>query len=141
MPVALEVKMRPSGYVAQVVRPMTKAYFTPKVAAARDAVVAAAPSRETGRLKRSIRMYARDGAGRFTSQSGPNPAICSFEVAIEVPYAGYVLKGTSGPYPIFSHGPWPLRNRHTGQVFGPRVQHPGIKANDFLGRAMKAGGF
>lgn len=141
MPVSVTVKMRSSGYVAQVVKPMVKANLTPKIRRATNAVVQAAPSRETGNMKRNIRMYARDGAGRFSRQTGRNPAIVSYEVAVEVPYAQYVIRGTRGPYPIVSHGPWPLRNRFTGQVFGRSVMHPGIRANDFVTRAMKASGF
>lgn len=141
MPVEMTIKMRPSGYVAQVVRPMARSHFTPRVQAAHQAVVAAAPSRETGRMKRSIRMYARDGAGRFASHSGAGETICSYEIAIEVPYAGFVIRGTRRYYPIHSHGPWPLRNRYTDQIFGPAVIHPGQAANDFVTRAMKASGF
>ena len=47
----------------------------------------------------------------------------------------YVIKGTPA-HEIRSHGPWPLRNRATGQVFGPRVHHPGTAANNFVERAV-----
>jgi hypothetical protein len=47
------------------------------------------------------------------------------------PAAKYVINGTD-PHEIRSHGPWPLRNRATGQVFGPVVQHPGTQAQDFV---------
>jgi hypothetical protein len=50
-------------------------------------------------------------------------------------YSGYVIRGTR-PHPIDSHGPWPLRNRRTGQVFGRHVDHPGTRPNDFLTRGL-----
>lgn len=40
------------------------------------------------------------------------------------------------PHIIRSHGPWPLRNRETGQVFGPVVHHPGTKAQPFMRPAI-----
>lgn len=50
----------------------------------------------------------------------------------------YVEYGT-GPHWIISHGyaagrryPWPLRNRRTGEVFGPVVWHPGTPAQPFI---------
>lgn len=36
------------------------------------------------------------------------------------------------PHEIRSHGPYPLRNRETGQVFGPVVHHPGTPAQPYL---------
>lgn len=38
-----------------------------------------------------------------------------------------ILDLGSAPHTIESHGPYPLRNRRTGQVFGRRVRHPGTK--------------
>jgi len=49
------------------------------------------------------------------------------------PYARYVNDGTP-PHEIRSTGPWPLRNRATGQVFGRVVQHPGTEAVHFVQR-------
>lgn len=40
------------------------------------------------------------------------------------------------PHIIRSHGPWPLRNRETGQVFGPVVHHPGTRAQPFMRPAI-----
>lgn len=51
------------------------------------------------------------------------------------PYADYVVRGTP-PHGIDSHGPWPLRNRVTGQIFGRHVNHPGTAPNDFVSRAL-----
>jgi len=50
-------------------------------------------------------------------------------------YAAYVELGTA-PHVIRSHGPYPLRNPRTGQVFGPVVHHPGTKAQPFLRPAL-----
>jgi hypothetical protein len=50
-------------------------------------------------------------------------------------YARYVVDGTL-PHEIVSHGPWPLRNRATGQVFGRHVHHPGTLPNNFVARAL-----
>lgn len=38
-----------------------------------------------------------------------------------------ILDVGSRPHTIESHGDYPLRNAHTGQVFGPVVHHPGTK--------------
>lgn len=35
------------------------------------------------------------------------------------------LENGTKPHEIHSKGPWPLRNRRTGQVFGRSVMHPG----------------
>jgi hypothetical protein len=51
-------------------------------------------------------------------------------------YARFVVEGTR-PHIIRSHGPWPLRNRATGQVFGPEVHHPGTRANPFVSEAAR----
>ncbi len=42
----------------------------------------------------------------------------------------------SPPHIIRSHGDWPLRNRETGEVFGPIVHHPGTPAQPFLRPAL-----
>ena len=46
-------------------------------------------------------------------------------------YAKYVNDDTV-PHVIESHGPWPLRNRETGEVFGRIVHHPGTKGQHFI---------
>lgn len=40
------------------------------------------------------------------------------------------------PHEIRSRGPWLLRNRRTGQVFGYRVWHPGTQAQPFMRMAL-----
>jgi len=52
-------------------------------------------------------------------------------------YAEFVNNGT-GPHEIHSTGPWPLRNRATGQVFGPVVHHPGTPAFHFVEKAAES---
>jgi hypothetical protein len=42
----------------------------------------------------------------------------------------------SRPHIIRSHGPWPLRNRETGQVFGRVVHHPGTPEQPFMRPAL-----
>lgn len=143
MAVKLEVRTRPSGYIAQIIRPNTRRYMTPKVKRATQAVRAEAPQDKQGgggSLKRSIRMRARDAGGRFASQQGRNPVIVAFEIVAEAPHAMFVIHGTR-PHPIRSRGNWPLRNRKTGQVFGPRVFHPGTKPNNFFERGIRKAGF
>jgi hypothetical protein len=51
-------------------------------------------------------------------------------------YGGYVNDGTP-PHLIESTGPWPLRNRATGQVFGRVVHHPGTHAVNFVERSLE----
>jgi hypothetical protein len=46
-------------------------------------------------------------------------------------YAIHIEFGTK-PHIITSKGPWPLRNKETGQVFGRIVFHPGSRARPFL---------
>lgn len=52
------------------------------------------------------------------------------------PIAPYIVDGTR-PHVIQSRGPWALRNRETGQVFGRMVNHPGTKANPFARKAVE----
>lgn len=52
-------------------------------------------------------------------------------------YARYVNDGTV-PHLIESHGPWPLRNRETGQVFGRVVHHPGTVGQHFIERTAES---
>lgn len=40
------------------------------------------------------------------------------------------------PHIIVSHGPWPLRNKETGEVFGRVVAHPGNEAQPYLRPAL-----
>ena len=52
------------------------------------------------------------------------------------PYGLFVEVGTA-PHIIMSHGDYPLRNRRTGQVFGPIVNHPGTAAQPHLRPALE----
>lgn len=124
-----------SGRMALAIRPQIQANMLPRVQRVASAAKTFAP-KKTGRLARSIRVRARGSGGSFASLGGTN--ICTYEVVVAVPYAGYVTNGTA-PHVIRSTGPWPLRNRETGQVFGPIVHHPGTKPNDYLQRALRMG--
>jgi hypothetical protein len=74
------------------------------------------PLRPSGYLRSSIRaVQLGDG---------------SILIGPHAKYAEYVVRGTI-PHEIVSHGPWPLRNRETGRVFGPHVHHPGTRAVPF----------
>jgi hypothetical protein len=77
---------------------------------------------DTGELEASIRTVHRPGSG-----------------------VGRVFVGTdhwqpteygSAPHKIRSTGPWPLRNRETGDVFGRVVNHPGTPAQPFMRPAL-----
>jgi hypothetical protein len=52
------------------------------------------------------------------------------------PYGLFVEVGTR-PHIIRSHGPYPLRNARTGQVFGRIVHHPGTPAQPHLRPALE----
>lgn len=69
--------------------------------------------------------------------SAPLPSLYGVNILVycDHPAAIFVLKGTK-PHVIMSHGSWPLRNRRTGVVFGPRVSHPGYRGDNFLTQAM-----
>jgi hypothetical protein len=73
-----------------------------------------------GRLRDSIR-------ARPTADGG-------WRVGPEVSYGRWVNNGAK-PHIIRSHGTWPLRNRETGQVFGPVVHHPGNRGRHFIEEA------
>ena len=51
------------------------------------------------------------------------------------PYGLFMEVGTR-PHWIASKGPWPLRNRQTGQVFGAVVWHPGTAPQPHLRPAL-----
>lgn len=75
------------------------------------------PLRPSGFLRNSIRMFKMpDG---------------SVIIGPTAPYGRYVNDGTR-PHVIRSTGRWPLRNRATGQVFGPVVHHPGTQGAHFI---------
>ena len=143
MAVTVTQTFAPSGRVATILKPQTDRWLGRKMEDFANRARAGAPvSREpnSGRLKRSIRVVARDARGRFASVGG-EATISSYALVVNVPHAVFVVRGTR-PHVIRSRGPWPLRNRVTGQVFGPRVSHPGSKPNNFLDVALRQmGGF
>ncbi len=81
------------------------------------------PLRPSGYLRSSCRAV-RQGDG-------------SIIIGAFADYAKYVTGGTV-PHEIRSHGDYPLRNRATGQVFGPLVHHPGTRAQPFVWEAAQA---
>jgi len=81
------------------------------------------PLQVSGRLRNSI--YAERQSDE------------SIIIGPHVSYALYVERDTR-PHIIRSHGPWPLRNRATGQVFGPVVHHPGTRGQHFIERTAQS---
>src|SRR3954471_2816226 len=49
-----------------------------------------------------------------------------------------VLDVGSNPHLIESHGNYPLRNKQTGQVFGPSVHHPGTAPTNWCRGSLSA---
>lgn len=106
---------------------------TPAFAAEMDRIAAAAvqtmkfltpvspvgPFHRSGNLRSSVRAERMADGG--------------FIVGPTADYAPYVNDDTV-PHIIRSHGPYPLRNRETGQVFGPVVHHPGTRGQHFIER-------
>lgn len=133
--VKFEMRSYSSGHVVQIIRPQVERNMLPRVRAVESAAKTLAP-KCTGALARSIHVRARTAGGTFTSATGAK--VCSYEVVAAMPYAAFVTHGTR-PHIIRSTGPWPLRNRATGQVFGPVVRHPGAAPNDYLQRALRVG--
>jgi hypothetical protein len=83
------------------------------------------PLQVSGNLRRSITAVRAGDAVLI----GPDPA--------KADYGQYVNDGTRR-HDIRSTGPWPLRNRATGQVFGPLVHHPGTRGAHFIERTAQA---
>jgi hypothetical protein len=93
------------------------------------------PDRPSGTLRSHISTkVGEDGQSAYADAGVFGDEVWVF---VEVP---------TSPHVIESHGPWPLRNRRTGQVFGPKVNHPGTQAQPFIrpglgmlrGRVFKA---
>jgi hypothetical protein len=87
------------------------------------------PLNVSGRLRQSVGAQ-RVSAGEILIGPNLNP------VSAHVRYAAYVNDGTR-PHVIRSTGPWPLRNRATGQVFGRVVHHPGTRGVHFIERTAR----
>lgn len=143
MPVTMTIKPRSAGRVAAVLRPLVEAHFDPRMKQALFYAQANAPVDRQGgggRLKKSLRLYARGEGGRFASQSSTGKTlVCQYELVAEAPHAAFVIKGTR-PHIIRSRGPWSLHNPKTGQFFGQIVRHPGTKPNDFITRSIQQAG-
>lgn len=75
--------------------------------------------------------FGRDGGGPYLDVGTDAATPDGF------PYPA-VLDAGSRPHLIESHGPYPLRNRRTGQVFGPVVHHPGTKPTYWCRRSILA---
>jgi hypothetical protein len=88
-------------------------------------------SRAAGDLPLRPSGYLRSSIHAFRLPDG------SVIIGPTAPYGKFVNDGTL-PHEIHSHGPWPLRNRATGQVFGPVVHHPGTRAQPFIQQALDA---
>lgn len=73
--------------------------------------------------------YARDRIGLFFGKDPRSPYIDVGTDATTPDGVSYpaILDAGSRPHIIESHGDYPLRNRKTGQVFGPVVHHPGTR--------------
>ncbi len=63
-------------------------------------------------------------------------SILSGIVESKAPYSAYVHEGTR-PHTIEVKHKRTLANRRTGEIFGPKVQHPGTAPNPFLTRAYE----
>lgn len=88
-----------------------------------------APVGKTGELRRGLRKtQSRDVRGRWST---------GYDVTSNAPHSLFVIKGTR-PHPIVGNPLlsffWPKLG--TNVVFRS-VQHPGTKANNFLGRALR----
>jgi hypothetical protein len=73
-------------------------------------------------------------SGALAESIRARPTADGWRIGPERAYGKYVNDGTV-PHIIRSHGPWPLRNRETGQVFGPVVHHPGNRGRHFIEEA------
>jgi hypothetical protein len=80
---------------------------------------------DTGALRESVEHHM-EGRSLIVSASGGRDGQT---------YALYVEMGTR-PHVIRAHGDYSLRNRETGQGFGPVVHHPGTRPQPFLRPAL-----
>jgi HK97 gp10 family phage protein len=86
---------------------------------------------DSGDLVSTIRTFYPGGQTGVVIVGGEAPNL----LATNVNYWAAVEYG-SRPHVIESHGPWPLRNHETGEVFGRVVNHPGTRAQPFMRPAM-----
>lgn len=142
MPVNMTITPRSSGAMAAVLRPMVESHFDPRMQQALAYAQVNAPvdvQGGGGRLRKSIRLYARGEGGRFAAHTPGKTVICQYELAAEAAHAAFVIRGTR-PHLIKSTGPWSLHNPKTGAFFGQQVRHPGTQPNDFLTRSLQQAG-
>lgn len=59
----------------------------------------------------------------------------AYQVHVDTDHWHFVEYGTQ-PHIIRSHGPWFLRDRMRGKIFGFVVHHPGATENPFMRRAI-----
>lgn len=81
---------------------------------------------DTGDLRSTIR---KDHDG------GMSGRVWTGDLGAGIDYWATVEYG-SRPHIIRSKGPWPLRNRETGQVFGRVVHHPGTPEQPYMRPAL-----
>lgn len=87
---------------------------------AEDTAVRVCPI-DTGALRSTITgEAARD---RMDCRLSAGDTVVDYAAVVEVGGRAHIIR---------SHGPWPLRNRETGQVFGQVVRHPGTPAQPYL---------
>lgn len=91
------------------------------------------PLHRSGNLRSSIHAFRHSGG----LVSYPYRAANDIVVGPTASYARYVNDDTR-PHLIESHGPWPLRNRETGQVFGRVVHHPGTTGKHFIEKTAES---
>ncbi len=95
------------------------------------------PDRPRRRLPGDLPLGPPSGHLRNSVRARREPDGTVIVGPLGVDYAGYVNDGTR-PHIIRSHGRWPLRNRATGQVFGPVVHHPGTLGVHYIERTAQS---
>jgi hypothetical protein len=106
------------------VSPVQPVYATKgRTVAGRRRLAGDFPLRPSGYLRSSCRRFREPDGGHII---GPTAN-----------HALYVNNGTE-PHVITSHGPWPLKNRAKGQVFGRVVHHPGTSPQPFIVESLQA---
>ena len=118
---ASAIKKEPTVAVNELSKAVAKSIIQIHREAVLEAPVNKQPG-EKGNLRKQIR------SGMISKLSGA--------VISNANYSAAVHEG-SRPHIIQSTGPWHLRNKRTGQVFGRIVHHPGTRPNPFFIRAIQ----
>lgn len=82
--------------------------------------------------------YARSSIGWQVGEDSDGlyvDVVAAAETPDGKPYPLFIEVGTVA-HEIKSHGPYPLRNKKTGRVYGKRVWHPGTTPQPFLRPAL-----